>query len=80
MEDRILEEIEGIVAARKAQAGEVEEELVFQPEEVKRMEYLHAALSEALRLYPSVPVDHKEVQHANTNFIHTLNIDALHLL
>uniref|UniRef100_N1QQ84 Cytochrome P450 86A2 n=1 Tax=Aegilops tauschii TaxID=37682 RepID=N1QQ84_AEGTA len=25
------------------------------------MEYLHAALSEALRLYPSVPVDHKEV-------------------
>ncbi|KAG2537365.1 cytochrome P450 86B1-like [Panicum virgatum] len=61
VEDRILEEIEGIVAARKAQAGEVEEELVFQPEEVKRMEYLHAALSEALRLYPSVPVDHKEV-------------------
>ena len=80
VEDRILEEIEGIVAARKARAGEVEEELVFQPEEVKRMEYLHAALSEALRLYPSVPVDHKEVQHANTNFIHTLNIDALHLL
>nr|CAD1843623.1 unnamed protein product [Ananas comosus var. bracteatus] len=29
--------------------------------EVKRMEYLQAALSEALRLYPSVPVDHKEV-------------------
>ncbi|TVU30304.1 hypothetical protein EJB05_21918, partial [Eragrostis curvula] len=40
----------------------VEEELVFQPEEVKRMEYLHAALSEALRLYPSVPVDHKVVE------------------
>jgi fatty acid omega-hydroxylase len=69
VEDRVLEEIEGIVAARKAQ-GEVEEELVFQPEEVKRMEYLHAALSEALRLYPSVPVDHKEVHaHANTHFI-----------
>ncbi|CAL4917250.1 unnamed protein product [Urochloa decumbens] len=62
VEERIVEEIEGIVAARKAAAtGEVEEELVFQPEEVKRMEYLHAALSEALRLYPSVPVDHKEV-------------------
>ncbi|CAN6310708.1 unnamed protein product [Urochloa humidicola] len=61
VEERILEEIEGIVAARKAAKGEVEEELVFQPEEVKRMEYLHAALSEALRLYPSVPVDHKEV-------------------
>jgi fatty acid omega-hydroxylase len=64
VEARILEEIEGIVAARRAPpgAGEVEEELVFQPEEVKRMEYLHAALSEALRLYPSVPVDHKEVR------------------
>jgi fatty acid omega-hydroxylase len=61
-EARILEEIEGILAARK-EAGEVvvEEEVVFRPEEVKRMEYLHAALSEALRLYPSVPVDHKEV-------------------
>ncbi|KAJ0866128.1 putative alkane 1-monooxygenase [Helianthus annuus] len=34
--------------------------LIFRPEEVKRMEYLHAALSESLRLYPSVPVDHKE--------------------
>jgi fatty acid omega-hydroxylase len=63
VEAKILEEVEGIVAARKG-AGEVveeEEELVFRPEEVKRMEYLHAALSEALRLYPSVPVDHKEV-------------------
>ncbi|XP_051187354.1 cytochrome P450 86B1 [Lolium perenne] len=60
VEAKILEEVEGIVAAR-ASCGEVEEELVFQPEEVKRMEYLHAALSEALRLYPSVPVDHKEV-------------------
>lgn len=65
VEAKIVEEIEGIVAARKeAAAGrEVEEEeLVFRPEEVKRMEYLHAALSEALRLYPSVPVDHKEVR------------------
>ncbi|TVU30300.1 hypothetical protein EJB05_21914, partial [Eragrostis curvula] len=63
VEARILEEIDGIVASRRApaNAGEVEEELVFHPEEVKRMEYLHAALSEALRLYPSVPVDHKEV-------------------
>ncbi|XBJ09074.1 hypothetical protein VPH35_014217 [Triticum aestivum] len=60
VEAKILQEVEGIVAAR-GRCGEVEEELVFQPEEVKRMEYLHAALSEALRLYPSVPVDHKEV-------------------
>ncbi|KAK3157828.1 hypothetical protein QOZ80_2AG0128640 [Eleusine coracana subsp. coracana] len=63
VEARILDEIEGIVAARKNKQndGEVEEELVFQPDEVKRMDYLHASLSEALRLYPSVPVDHKEV-------------------
>ncbi|KAF0930214.1 hypothetical protein E2562_030859 [Oryza meyeriana var. granulata] len=70
IEANILDEIEGIVAARKspaaangndADADADEEELVFHPEEVKRMDYLHAALSEALRLYPSVPVDHKEV-------------------
>ncbi|KAL5232091.1 hypothetical protein ABZP36_030867 [Zizania latifolia] len=68
VEANILEEIEGIVAARRrssspppASSAEAEEELVFHPEEVKRMDYLHAALSEALRLYPSVPVDHKEV-------------------
>ncbi|KAF5207507.1 Cytochrome p450 [Thalictrum thalictroides] len=30
------------------------------PEEIKKMDYLHAALSEALRLYPSVPIDSKE--------------------
>ena len=27
----------------------------------KKMDYLHAAVSDALRLYPSVSVDHKEV-------------------
>ncbi|KAL6543053.1 hypothetical protein OROHE_010573 [Orobanche hederae] len=59
LEERIVEEICGIVRER----GEVEEKekIVFKAEEVKKMEYLHAALSEALRLYPSVPVDHKEV-------------------
>ncbi|XP_010452805.1 PREDICTED: cytochrome P450 86B1 [Camelina sativa] len=39
----------------------IEYEPVFRPEEIKKMDYLQAALSEALRLYPSVPVDHKEV-------------------
>ena len=39
--------------------------LTFKAEEVKKMEYLQAALSEALRLYPSVPVDHKEVSQQN---------------
>ncbi|KAL5225510.1 hypothetical protein ABZP36_012149 [Zizania latifolia] len=69
VEANILDEIEGIVTARRrstspapASGAEAEEEFVFHPEEVKRMHYLHAALSEALRLYPSVPVDHKEVE------------------
>ncbi|XP_076882607.1 cytochrome P450 86B1-like [Bidens hawaiensis] len=59
VEEKILCEICGIVKERgdEGQNGN----LVFRPEEVKKMEYLHAALSEALRLYPSVPVDHKEV-------------------
>lgn len=56
VEERILEEVCGIVRERE-EVGEV----VLRAEEVKKMNYLHAALSEALRLYPSVPVDHKEV-------------------
>ncbi|KAJ8513703.1 hypothetical protein OPV22_004137 [Ensete ventricosum] len=58
VEQSILSEIRKITEER---GGDADGELVFKPEEVKRMEYLHAALSEALRLYPSVPVDHKEV-------------------
>lgn len=62
VEERILEELRGIVKEREGEEGG-DGEVVFQPEEVKKMEYLHAALSEALRLYPSVPVDHKEVRN-----------------
>ncbi|KAI3453267.1 hypothetical protein Pfo_009930 [Paulownia fortunei] len=62
VEERILEEICGIVSDREeAKGGGNGDDFIFRPEEVKKMEYLHAALSEALRLYPSVPVDHKEV-------------------
>ncbi|KAL0927223.1 hypothetical protein M5K25_001385 [Dendrobium thyrsiflorum] len=60
VEEKILEELREIVKEREGDEGG-DGEVVFQPEEVKKMEYLHAALSEALRLYPSVPVDHKEV-------------------
>ncbi|XP_042023550.1 cytochrome P450 86B1-like [Salvia splendens] len=59
VEERILEEVCGIVRERNVEREE--EEVVLKAEEVKKMDYLHAALSEALRLYPSVPVDHKEV-------------------
>lgn len=64
VEERILEEICGIIGVRensKEGEGDEGEGLVFRPEEVKKMEYLQAAISESLRLYPSVPVDHKEV-------------------
>ncbi|KAI3734243.1 hypothetical protein L6452_13708 [Arctium lappa] len=59
VEERVLSEICRIVKDRKDESESVD--LIFRPEEVKKMEYLHAALSESLRLYPSVPVDHKEV-------------------
>nr|GMD16600.1 cytochrome P450 86B1-like [Ipomoea batatas] len=63
VEERILGEICGILKSREdgADTEKNQDTLVFKPEEIKKMEYLQAALSEALRLYPSVPVDHKEV-------------------
>lgn len=71
VEERILEEVCGIVRERNVEREEEKEEVVLRPEEVKKMDYLHAALSEALRLYPSVPVDHKEVSH--TLSVHKIN-------
>lgn len=59
VEDKIVEEVRKIVKERGN--DEIENTNVFKPEEIKKMEYLQAALSEALRLYPSVPLDHKEV-------------------
>ncbi|KAK7349019.1 hypothetical protein VNO80_23846 [Phaseolus coccineus] len=56
VEESIVEEICRVVRERE----EVVNGLAFRVEEIKKMEYLHAALSEALRLYPSVPLDHKE--------------------
>ncbi|KAL5759143.1 hypothetical protein ACOSQ2_017981 [Xanthoceras sorbifolium] len=65
VEDKILEEICRIVGERGEDDQNViktrYDQLVFKAEEIKKMNYLQAALSEALRLYPSVPVDHKEV-------------------
>lgn len=62
VEERIVKEIRGLVEEREMGEGKVEyEKIVFSSEEMKNVPYLQAALSEALRLYPSVPVDHKEV-------------------
>ncbi|KAL9393718.1 hypothetical protein Peur_013003 [Populus x canadensis] len=59
VEEKILAEICKIVSEREEL--DTKTPLVFSPQEIKKMNYLQAALSEALRLYPSVPVDHKEV-------------------
>ncbi|XP_027362428.1 cytochrome P450 86B1-like [Abrus precatorius] len=62
VEESILEEICRVVSQRKDFKIEgYANSLTFRPEEIKKMDYLHAAISESLRLYPSVPVDHKEV-------------------
>ncbi|TYI45918.1 hypothetical protein E1A91_D13G071100v1 [Gossypium mustelinum] len=54
VEEKIVAEISGIVKERE----EIKNgELIFKAEEIKKMDYLQAALSEALRLCPSVPVD-----------------------
>ncbi|XP_021811395.1 cytochrome P450 86B1-like [Prunus avium] len=74
VEHKILQEVCRIVGARssvdhdrRSHANndiindDDDDTVVFKPEEIKKMDYLQAALSEALRLYPSVPLDHKEV-------------------
>ncbi|KAM7265235.1 hypothetical protein ACFE04_002918 [Oxalis oulophora] len=62
VEEKIVEEFCRIISEREeVKSGKLPNPLVFKAEEIKKMDYLQAALSEALRLYPSVPVDHKEV-------------------
>ncbi|KAL2339398.1 hypothetical protein Fmac_007338 [Flemingia macrophylla] len=64
VEEKIVAEICRVVSQREGFKKEQmlgNDVLAFGSEEIKKMDYLHAALSEALRLYPSVPVDHKEL-------------------
>ncbi|XP_068664622.1 cytochrome P450 86B1-like [Aristolochia californica] len=61
VEKRIMAEITEIISKRKKEGPVTEQEPVFSIEELKKMVYIQAALSEALRLYPSVPIDFKEV-------------------
>ncbi|XP_031480912.1 cytochrome P450 86B1-like [Nymphaea colorata] len=63
VETRILDEIHSVLKQRDSlNLGQVgtKYNIVFTPNELKKMEYLQAALSESLRLYPSVPMDFKE--------------------
>ncbi|KAL1191498.1 Cytochrome [Cardamine amara subsp. amara] len=52
VEHKILEELNSIRARTGKRIGEV-----YKFEELKLMSYLHAAITESLRLYPPVPVD-----------------------
>uniref|UniRef100_A0A2P2NJ14 Cytochrome P450 86B1 n=1 Tax=Rhizophora mucronata TaxID=61149 RepID=A0A2P2NJ14_RHIMU len=61
VEEKILSEICRILNEREDFDAGNPLQVIFRPEEIKKMDYLQAAISEALRLYPSVPVDHKEV-------------------
>ncbi|KAI3886117.1 hypothetical protein MKX03_029836 [Papaver bracteatum] len=60
VEYKILNEINEILSHRKSK-NEIMD-VVLTIDELKQMEYLQAALSESLRLYPSVSLDLKEVQ------------------
>lgn len=63
VENNILQEIHDIISLReKNMEKEVKNSnIVFTTEELQKMVYLQAALSESLRLYPPVPFDFKEV-------------------
>ncbi|CAI5525690.1 unnamed protein product [Closterium sp. Naga37s-1] len=57
VESKIVEEARSIIAGRDA--GDERETFTY--DELRSMTYTHAALNEALRLYPSVPADTKHV-------------------
>ncbi|XWS22718.1 hypothetical protein CRYUN_Cryun29cG0060400 [Craigia yunnanensis] len=58
VESKILGEIYRILGHPERR---IEDDIVFTVEELKKMVYLQAALSESLRLYPSVPIEMKQV-------------------
>ncbi|XVE85192.1 hypothetical protein DITRI_Ditri17bG0072100 [Diplodiscus trichospermus] len=63
VESKILAEIYEILGHPERRT---EDEIVFTAEEFKKMVYLQAALSESLRLYPSVPIEMKQVLEDDT--------------
>ncbi|CAN6478202.1 unnamed protein product [Victoria cruziana] len=53
VEAKILEEVREVLREKGRES--------FEPEDLDKLLYLHAALSESLRLYPSVPISQKAV-------------------
>ncbi|KAL8123998.1 alkane hydroxylase MAH1-like [Apium graveolens] len=60
VEAKIREELKAITPPDEAPKTRL-----FSDEELSNLSYLHAALSEALRLYPPVPFQHKEASEAD---------------
>ena len=60
VESRILSEIKEVLGPYDSNKEDLSQR-AFTVEELKKMVYLQAALTESLRLYPSVPIDFKEV-------------------
>ncbi|KAF6140312.1 hypothetical protein GIB67_014555 [Kingdonia uniflora] len=58
VEGKILEELR-LVHAKKENTGGVKKLFVFESEDLKGLVYLHAALTESLRLYPPLPMNLK---------------------
>ncbi|CAN0892359.1 Alkane hydroxylase MAH1 [Linum grandiflorum] len=61
VEAKILEEIEATILGRNSKNWRL-----FSDEEMNKMVYLHGAVCEALRLYPSVTFEHRTVVEAET--------------
>ncbi|KAF0893333.1 hypothetical protein E2562_023964 [Oryza meyeriana var. granulata] len=59
VEQKLLEELAPIASGKDA--GGDGGRVIFDASELKDLVYLHAALCECLRLYPSVPFEHKAV-------------------
>ncbi|KAH7293605.1 hypothetical protein KP509_28G032700 [Ceratopteris richardii] len=62
IERRVLREISSILADREQNGGGEEDAIkvgTFTYEEVRKMDYMHAVISETMRLYPPVPADCK---------------------
>ncbi|KAK1319225.1 Cytochrome P450 86B1 [Acorus calamus] len=59
VEKKILDEIVAVLGERTAKIDSLDD-VIFTAAELNKMDYLQAAISETLRLYPSVPVDFKE--------------------
>ncbi|XP_051209630.1 noroxomaritidine synthase-like [Lolium perenne] len=58
VEQKLLEELAPIAAHKKTSIGSM---VAFEAGELKNLLYLHAAVCECLRLYPSLPMEHKAV-------------------